>query len=155
MADNVASVLNDLVETSKDGEQGFKTAADDTHDPQLRTTFRRHAQECARSAADLQTLVSRLGGKPEEHGSIAGAMHRGWVNLKSSVTPRTDLAILEERVKARSLMVEAARPAELLVFRDEYGVQWELDTRSYDDPIALGRQVEERQKAERASSQST
>ena len=96
MADNVASVLNDLIETSKDGEQGFNTAADDTKDPELKTTFRRHAQECARSAADLQALVSRLGDKPEERGSIAGAMHRGWVNLKSSVTPRTDLAILEE-----------------------------------------------------------
>jgi uncharacterized protein (TIGR02284 family) len=96
MADNVASVLNDLVETSKDGEQGFTTAAEDTKDPELKSTFRRHAQECARSAADLQTLVARLGGKPEEHGSVAGAVHRGWVNLKSSVTPRTDLAILEE-----------------------------------------------------------
>jgi len=96
MADAVASVLNDLVETSKDGEKGFNTAADDTKDPELKTTFRRHAQECARSAADLQGLVSRLGSKPEGHGSIAGAMHRGWVNLKAAVTPRTDLAILEE-----------------------------------------------------------
>jgi uncharacterized protein (TIGR02284 family) len=96
MADNVASVLNDLVETSKDGEQGFNTAANDTKDPELKTTFRRHAQECARSASDLQTLVSRLGAKPEEHGSVAGAMHRGWVNLKATVAPRTDLAILEE-----------------------------------------------------------
>ena len=96
MADNVASVLNDLVETSKDGEKGFNTAADDTKNPDLKTTFRRHAQECARSAADLQQLVSRLGSKPEAHGSVAGAVHRGWVNLKSAVTPRTDLAILEE-----------------------------------------------------------
>jgi len=96
MADNVASVLNDLIETCKDGEQGFSTSADDAKDPELKTTFRRHAQECARSAAELQTLVSRLGGKPEERGSVAGAVHRGWVNLKSSVTPRTDLAILEE-----------------------------------------------------------
>jgi len=96
MADNVASVLNDLVESSKDGEQGFSTAADDAKDPELKTTFRRHAQECARSAAELQTLVSRLGDKPDEHGSVAGAVHRGWVNLKSAVTPRTDLAILEE-----------------------------------------------------------
>ena len=96
MADNVASILNDLVETSKDGEQGFNTAAEDTKNSQLRTTFRQHAQECAKSASDLQQLVGRFGGKPEEHGSVAGAMHRGWVNLKATVAPRTDLAILEE-----------------------------------------------------------
>ena len=29
MADNVASILNDLIETSKDGENGFMTCADD------------------------------------------------------------------------------------------------------------------------------
>ena len=35
MADNVASILNDLIETSKDGEKGFNTAADDTKNSQL------------------------------------------------------------------------------------------------------------------------
>ena len=44
----------------------------------------------------MQQLVSRLGGNPESGGSVAGAVHRGWVNLKSSVTDRSDLAILEE-----------------------------------------------------------
>ena len=29
-------------------------------------------------------------------GSVAGAVHRGWVNFKASVTGRSDLAILEE-----------------------------------------------------------
>ena len=47
MADNVASILNDLIETSKDGEKGFNTAADDTKNSQLGTTFRRRAQDCA------------------------------------------------------------------------------------------------------------
>ena len=111
MADNVASVLNDLVETSKDGEQGFTTAANDTKDPELKTTLRRHAQECARSASDLQTLVSRLGAKPEEHGSVAGAMHRGWVNLKSAVAPRTDLAILEECERGEDVAKASYRKA--------------------------------------------
>lgn len=96
MADNVASILNNLVETSKDGEKGFNTAADDTKNPELKTTFRRRAQDCARSAADLQQLVARLGVKPEEGGSVAGAVHRGWVNLRSAVSSRDDLAILEE-----------------------------------------------------------
>ena len=96
MADNVASILNDLVETSKDGEKGFNTAADDTKNPELKTTFRRRAQDCARSAADLQQLVARLGAKPEDGGSVAGAVHRGWVSLRAAVASRDDLAILEE-----------------------------------------------------------
>jgi uncharacterized protein (TIGR02284 family) len=96
MSDNLASILNDLIETSKDGEKGFNTAAEDTKSADLQETFRRRAQDCATAAADLQRLLARLGGKPEEGGSVAGAVHRGWVTLKAAVSSRTDLAILEE-----------------------------------------------------------
>jgi len=96
MSDNVTSVLNDLIETSRDGEQGFRTAAEDTKDPELRTVFLARAEDCARAVADLRHVISRLGGEAQEHGSIAGAVHRGWVNLKAAATGRTDLAILEE-----------------------------------------------------------
>ena len=96
MSDNITSILNDLIETSKDGEKGFRAAADDTKNAELKTVFLRRAENCATGAADLQRLVPRLGGKAEEGGTVAGAMHRGWMNLKAAVSGRTDLAILEE-----------------------------------------------------------
>ena len=58
--------------------------------------FLRRAQDCASSAADLQQLVAQHGGNPEKGGTVAGAAHRGWLNLKAAVSGRTDLAILEE-----------------------------------------------------------
>ena len=93
---NAISILNDLIETSKDGEKGFRTSAEDTRNGELKSVFVARAQDCAKAAADLQQLVTQLGGNPESGGSVAGAVHRGWVNLKSSVTDRSDLAILEE-----------------------------------------------------------
>jgi uncharacterized protein (TIGR02284 family) len=96
MSDRVTSVLNDLVETSKDGEEGFRAAAEDTKNGELQTIFMRRAEDCRRGAVDLQQLIVRLGGEPETSGSLAGAVHRGWVNLKASVSGRPDLAILEE-----------------------------------------------------------
>ena len=96
MSDKVISILNDLVETSKDGEQGFRASAEDTKNAELRRVFMDRAENCAKGAADLQQLIQRLGGKPQERGSIAGAVHRGWVNLKSAASGRSDLAILEE-----------------------------------------------------------
>lgn len=96
MARDVTTVLNDLVETCKDGEYGFRQAAQDAHDPELKTLFSRRASDCATAAAQLQEQVSALGDEPEEGGTAAGALHRGWLGLKSAVAGRTDLAILEE-----------------------------------------------------------
>jgi len=103
MSDNITSILNDLVETSKDGEKGFRTAAEDTKNAELQAVFLRRAQDCATGAADMQQLVVRLGGTPDERGSVAGAVHRGWVNLKATVSGRTDLAILEECERAEDV----------------------------------------------------
>jgi uncharacterized protein (TIGR02284 family) len=96
MSDNTTSILNDLIETSKDGEKGFRAAAEDTKTTELKTVFLNRAGDCAAGASELQLLVTRLGGKPEDSGTVAGAVHRGWVNLKAAVSGRTDLAILEE-----------------------------------------------------------
>jgi uncharacterized protein DUF2383 len=86
MSDNITSILNDLIETSKDGERGFRAAAEDTQNAELQALFLRRAGDCAAGAAELQQLVTRLGGKPEDGGSVAGAFHRGWVNLKAAET---------------------------------------------------------------------
>jgi catechol 2,3-dioxygenase-like lactoylglutathione lyase family enzyme len=55
------------------------------------------------------------------------------------------LKTVRERARRLGLRVTGERDDELFVFTDAYGVQWELDTRSFADPIAIGRAVEERQ----------
>ena len=62
MSDKIVSILNDLIETSNNGEKGFSTAAEDTRNPELSSVFRQRAQDCARAAKDLQQMVVRLGG---------------------------------------------------------------------------------------------
>lgn len=96
MANEIASVLNDLIETSKDGEQGFRKAAEDTNDTELKALFASRAQDCATAISELQAEVTRLGEKPETSGSVAGALHRGWMQVKSAVTSQDDHAILAE-----------------------------------------------------------
>jgi uncharacterized protein (TIGR02284 family) len=103
MATNVVSVLNDLIETSKDGEKGFRKAAEDAHDSQLKTMFLERAEDCARGARELQDAVQTLGGKPETGGSMSGALHRGWVDVKSAVSDRSDHAILVECEKGEDV----------------------------------------------------
>jgi uncharacterized protein (TIGR02284 family) len=103
MATNVVSVLNDLIETSKDGEKGFRKAAEDAHDAQLKTMFLSRAEDCMCGARELQDMVQGLGGKPETGGSMSGALHRGWVDVKSAVTDRSDHEILAECEKGEDV----------------------------------------------------
>lgn len=90
------SVLNDLIETSKDGEAGFAQCAQDVNSPSLKTLMSDRSRECAAAAAELQQLVVGLGGKPEETTSVTGDLHRRWIGLKDLVTGKDDTTILNE-----------------------------------------------------------
>src|SRR5258708_35202271 len=93
----VISTINGLIETLKDGEKGFKEAAEAVKDPQLKSLFQEYAQQRSRFATELQTQARNLGeSDPEKTSSTAGAMHRAWINLKSAVTSGDDKAILSE-----------------------------------------------------------
>ena len=96
MKDDTVSVLNDLIETSKDGEKGFQKAAEDAHDAELKAVFSEGARRCREGIAELQSRVLAAGGDPEDKGSAAAALHRGWMSVKEAVSSRDDKAILEE-----------------------------------------------------------
>ncbi|MGI8740674.1 MAG: ferritin-like domain-containing protein [Gammaproteobacteria bacterium] len=109
--DKVISTLNELIETCKDGEQGFSTSAEDVSDPELKTVFKERARTCANGARELQEQVRRLGGDPETSGSTLGALHRGWENVKAKITGKDDKAILEEVERGEAVAVKSYRKA--------------------------------------------
>ena len=91
------STVNSLIETLRDGQEGFKQAAEGVADPQLKSLFNEYSRQRARFANALQTQAQSLGeSKPERSSSAAGALHRAWINLKSAVTSGNDHAILSE-----------------------------------------------------------
>ena len=94
--DDVVSTLNELIETCKDGQEGFKQAAEGVERSDLKSLFFEFSQQRAHFAGELQGIVQKLGGDPETSGSTAGAMHRGWINLKSAITGKDEQAVLNE-----------------------------------------------------------
>jgi uncharacterized protein (TIGR02284 family) len=112
-SDKVISTLNGLIETLKDGEFGFKTAAEGLQDPQVKSLFQQYSRQRSEMARELQSDVRRLGGDPEKAGSAAGAAHRGWINIKSVVTGKNDASIIAEAERgedsAKRMYEEALR----------------------------------------------
>jgi len=109
--DDAIAVLNELIETSKDGEKGFQKAANDTTAAELRSMYSEGARRCAEGARELQDLVRQLGGDPDESGSVTGALHRGWINVKEALSRRDDKAILDEVERGEDYAKEAYRKA--------------------------------------------
>ena len=94
--DKAISVLNNLIETCKDGELGFKTAAEGLKAPDIKATFLEYSRQRNEMVRQLQAEVRRLGGDPEKSGSVSGSLHRGWLDIKSAITGKDDHAIVAE-----------------------------------------------------------
>jgi uncharacterized protein (TIGR02284 family) len=69
------------------------------------------AQDCRRAAEELQAQVVALGGKPDTSGTAAGAIHRGWVAVRSALTGYDDHAMLEECERGEDVAVKKYREA--------------------------------------------
>src|SRR3954469_13686928 len=88
--DQIASTLNELIQTSKDGENGFRAAAESVEDTNLRHLLESYAQQRAEFASELQLEVRRLAQDPVDTGHASAALHRGWMEIKAGVAGRDE-----------------------------------------------------------------
>ncbi len=111
--DDIISTLNDLIETSKDGEKGFKVCAEDAsgRHPQIKAMLAERGRECALAASELQELVRNQGGDPETSSSVSGALHRAWTNIRTAITGKDDETVLNECERGEDVAVKAYRKA--------------------------------------------
>jgi uncharacterized protein (TIGR02284 family) len=107
----VIDTLNDLTEILKDGQHGFQTAAKDVKAPELAQVFQGYAKQRGEFVATLQSHVASLGADVEKSGSVAGTMHRGWINLKSALSTNEPQAVLEEAERGEDAAVAAYKKA--------------------------------------------
>lgn len=93
--DDTVAILNDLIEISKDGEEGFRTSAELVNDENLKKTFLERAEGCKKAVTVLQNKVKELGvNYPAQSGSFLGSLHRGWLNI-NMVLSDNDSTVLE------------------------------------------------------------
>ena len=93
-----AKAAKELVETLKDGEKGYASAADklrDSERPEWATTMERFAQQRAGFAREIVEMGHEYGDDVDESGSVAAALHRGWLSLKDAVSGDDPDAVLK------------------------------------------------------------
>jgi uncharacterized protein (TIGR02284 family) len=80
---NAINVLEDLIETCKDGQKGYQEAASHAKRSDLKTYFNEQSLERSRFAGELEAELIRLG-RPDKKvtGSVGGSLHRAWIDTK-------------------------------------------------------------------------
>lgn len=111
-ADEVCEVLGDLIEITRDGEEGFSHGALYVNDRALRDEFNQFSRERAQIVSELQRMERNYGKRDIDYsGSVSGAFHRAWMDIRSVVTERDDQAILEEAERGEDAAMETYRKA--------------------------------------------
>ena len=93
-----ARVTKDLMETLKDGEEGFASAADmlaDTDWSDLAVEFREFPQQRGNLYRELESLAASYGDDIDESGSVAGNVHRAWMSVKDTLSGDDPEGVLE------------------------------------------------------------
>ena len=103
--------LNTLIETSRDGDNGFTACADDAKDASLRAYFTICATRCREAVQTLDRIVNHYGGSPEQAGSISAPVNRAWLNLRAAMSSNSDLAVLEECERAEDAAIKTYQRA--------------------------------------------
>lgn len=101
------STLNDLIQTCRDGQEGFLTAAENVEGDALKKLFNECSLQRAKFTGELQELAHSLGdSNPENSSSVSGTLHRGWINLKTAIGGRDRHAILAECERGEDIAVK-------------------------------------------------
>jgi uncharacterized protein (TIGR02284 family) len=104
-------LLKNLIQLCRDGQNGFREAAEKLTDPSARAFFQETSLERGRFVGELDNELHRLGEKDvDTSGTVGGAIHREWMNMKSALGGG-DHAIFAEAERGEDAAKEAYRKA--------------------------------------------
>lgn len=100
------STLNTLIATTIDSINGYEDAASNSDAGRFQQLFRDRANERQQVVEKLRGEVRRLGGNPEDDGSMMGKTHQRFLDLKAAVTGRDDQAVINEVERGEDYLKE-------------------------------------------------
>ncbi len=109
MSAETLDTVNDLLQTLRDGVEGFTKAAEGVKDPGLKATFAELATE---RKLMVDRMVTTATADPNaDKPSVTSALHRGWIDLKAALTSGDDHAILAECERGEDHALKACKEA--------------------------------------------
>jgi uncharacterized protein (TIGR02284 family) len=110
-AETPTQTINDLIQICVDGQKGFEAAAKAVDDPVIKDELVGYSWQRQQFANDLKSRLREMGENPSNHGSASGAMHRGWMDVKSAIGANSGHSILAECERGEDVAEEVYRKA--------------------------------------------
>lgn len=113
MATASNNLLNELIELNNDRIAGFEKALADIDDSNvdLKELFQEYASQSRRYSQELTTIVAQRAGEPETGNSVAGTLHRAWIDVKALFGGSDRASILSEAERGEDAIKKAYKTA--------------------------------------------
>lgn len=111
--ERIVATLNDLLNITNDRIQGFAKVEDkvwDTYSP-LKGDYDQMVAQSQVMKSELINLITERGGNPDNTGTTAGAIHRGWIDVKNSFSGDKTESTLENVVFGEEAAIDAYQDA--------------------------------------------
>jgi uncharacterized protein (TIGR02284 family) len=105
---DIISSLQHLVAIAVDGEEGYTKAAEMVSSKNLLAQFEQTATSRNIQSEAIRNYLSDNGvEKPEHEGGFAGALHRAWLDIKGTLSNRSDSVVVSSCVTGDESAIEA------------------------------------------------
>ena len=105
--DRALELLHALLLVARESVAGYATAERNVPDARLWREFEPHRKARAKIATELEQRIRDLRGDPEQPPSAAAALHRRWIELRSSTASGPNHAVLAEVERGEALAARA------------------------------------------------
>jgi uncharacterized protein (TIGR02284 family) len=110
---DVFKTIKDVIQTLENGKAGFHEAVAASKDADVAKVLEGYSDQREELSAQLKTLAAAYGEQDayEEDSTIAGAMHRGWLDLRAAISSGSAHSILAECERGEDHAVAVFRGA--------------------------------------------
>ncbi len=103
----IVSTLDGLIAILEDGKLGYTNAAEHVENGIIKDNFLNNARERAMFIVELQDEINRLGKSTDTAGGgPLGAIHRAWIDIKSSFTSNDTKSIINACITGEEAAIE-------------------------------------------------
>ncbi|WP_313503471.1 ferritin-like domain-containing protein [Kaistella carnis] len=113
MNNPIVSTLNDLLQITNDRIEGFNKVEDKVWEkyPNLKSDYTNMVDQSQKMRLELKSLISERNGDADDSTTVAGGLHRTWIDVKNAFSSDNAESTLENVTFGENAAIEAYQKA--------------------------------------------